>query len=1400
MNRNKRAIGKRLLALMLALMLLVTLIPPNVLASSAENESIASNELTVGEVENPADVGENSEAGHEGDWSNSNAANPDHLIGAAEANPVPIIEDSSFDDPYLENIQPRMRRSAGQNRAPAPGAVELTKIVEPVAGLLNTFRVKLRMETTDKEQKNDIVLVIDTSGSMNDNGRMGKTIEAAKNFVNTLLDANHPNTRIALVSFESSVYLKQNFTNYQNKQQLLNAINALGANGGTFTQGGMKKAEDLLNGSGADFKNIVLLSDGVPTFNYKLYNPNNFLIEGGSGNHTHEKQTGTHMPQSEFDYGATAGAGNSMWDRYERIRISWLPLTYEHHYYNSGNCAIAEAGYAKQNANVYTIGVETDNLGSGILNQMASPNCAYNATPEELNTVFNNIAASISSAMQNANVTDPMGAGFVVKGGTASNVQVTQGTATLTDNTINWNVGTLTTPVSASSMTKYAEMTYDVEINDSILDVASSTGQYNTNNGAIVTYTDIDGVQQTKNFPEPTAEPLLVGIYKVLLDSQGNRVPDAELGNRQFTVNVKLNEGGFNKDYVVEANKSGKVMTDIKVDKTYKIKETGTTGISNNLSDYETSIKVERFDGTEVSTTQGTSVDNFEVPKKPASNEPYNTRIIVTNKEKADGKLIIKKEFTPIRRAKSAAKLAPRSAKDLQNKFQLKIVGLGYDGITEVYNQTKEIAVGETLTLENLPYGTYTVTETDGDAYNASYKNDANENNNSVKIGIDKKERSMTITNHPKAGDDKVDVTATKKWINGPEADHTAPAFELYADGVKKEDVAPTITPKNGTANAFTYKWKGLQKYKTDGTAIVYTVKEAGVSADNKLTVNGNTYAVTQTGNDITNTYETPITGEYTATKVWSGDASVTRPAMNFTLWRKAGAIDEAVPGAEVKEVDETTTAATWTGLETTNAAGEAYTFYVKEAFKTAEVGNDNWILGEFDAATNSITNTVKSGEENLGELTIIKKPLENGAGIRKAAARVRDAAQLKFHFKVTGPYGYEKEFDLAPGGTPEVLKNLYFGEYTVTETDTKGYTASYSVADGKVSLTSANKAAKVEVTNTNGGAGTTVEKTVEKVWVKGPKPSTTIELWRTNNVEGTDKIDEKVDEFVVPANASGNDLKKTFTNLAKHDVKGYEFEYYAKEPNVPKNYSKSENGLVVTNTYKSSGGGGGGTSPDPTEIHIAYIKGYPDNTVKAEGKITRAEAAAMVTRLAELDLTDEKRPSYIDVEENSWYIRYLNAALKANMLDSANGKLRPNDSITRAEFAKMLAAIDRNNNLVSRFEDIKGHKYEKEINKIFGNKRIVGYEDGSFKPEALLTRGEAATMLNRMFNRVADSTAIAGYEGKLTYFTDLKEKDWYYYEIVEAANTHELRRRGTKDRFDRVHESWTKALETIVK
>lgn len=217
----------------------------------------------------------------------------------------------------------------------------------------------------------------------------------------------------------------------------------------------------------------------------------------------------------------------------------------------------------------------------------------------------------------------------------------------------------------------------------------------------------------------------------------------------------------------------------------------------------------------------------------------------------------------------------------------------------------------------------------------------------------------------------------------------------------------------------------------------------------------------------------------------------------------------------------------------------------------------------------------------------------------------------------------------------------------------------------------------------------------------------------------------------------------------------------------------------------------------EPTEEHIAYIFGYPDKSVKPEGTLTRAEAAAMVVRLGNLDLSDTTKADYPDLKDGAWYLPHINAALRAGMLDTDEaGMLRPDAPVTRGEFVKMIAAIDKASDGKAPFTDIAGHKYEKEINQVYGNGRALGYEDGSFKPDASLTRAEAAAFLNRVFNRVADDAAVMGLEDRLEKFTDLQKGAWYYYELTEATNSHELIRRGGQDELHRAYEKWIAILQ----
>ncbi|WP_138159712.1 Rib/alpha-like domain-containing protein [Peptoniphilus catoniae] len=210
---------------------------------------------------------------------------------------------------------------------------------------------------------------------------------------------------------------------------------------------------------------------------------------------------------------------------------------------------------------------------------------------------------------------------------------------------------------------------------------------------------------------------------------------------------------------------------------------------------------------------------------------------------------------------------------------------------------------------------------------------------------------------------------------------------------------------------------------------------------------------------------------------------------------------------------------------------------------------------------------------------------------------------------------------------------------------------------------------------------------------------------------------------------------------------------------------------------------------PIVTGRHIAFIYGYPDKSVKPEGMITRSEAAAMIARVAGIDCTDMSKPNFKDTPSD-WYNGVINAMVKRNLMFAGkDGNFRPNDPITRGEFARALLYIDKKSDKIAPFADVKGHIYEDAINQAYGNGRIDGYPDGSFKPDAFIQRSEAAKILNRFDGRKVDANGLSEFTYRLNQFTDLPKSHWAYYEIIEAANNHEYYR-IYKDKID---EMWSK-------
>ena len=190
-----------------------------------------------------------------------------------------------------------------------------------------------------------------------------------------------------------------------------------------------------------------------------------------------------------------------------------------------------------------------------------------------------------------------------------------------------------------------------------------------------------------------------------------------------------------------------------------------------------------------------------------------------------------------------------------------------------------------------------------------------------------------------------------------------------------------------------------------------------------------------------------------------------------------------------------------------------------------------------------------------------------------------------------------------------------------------------------------------------------------------------------------------------------------------------------------------------------------------------AYIAGFPDGTFKPGKEVTRAEAVRMFVKLVNNGAELPKNPttSFKDAN-NAWYSDEINYAVAKGFIKGySDGTFKPNQAITRAEFAQMISVVVKNCYPgTGSFKDLKGHWASDAISALYGNKNIKGYSDGTFKPNQKLTRAEAVTILNSVFGRNTKSTSFANVsEAGLKRFSDVAKSHWAYYEILDASNGH---------------------------
>ena len=246
---------------------------------------------------------------------------------------------------------------------------------------------------------------------------------------------------------------------------------------------------------------------------------------------------------------------------------------------------------------------------------------------------------------------------------------------------------------------------------------------------------------------------------------------------------------------------------------------------------------------------------------------------------------------------------------------------------------------------------------------------------------------------------------------------------------------------------------------------------------------------------------------------------------------------------------------------------------------------------------------------------------------------------------------------------------------------------------------------------------------------------------------------------------------------------------------------------LVGVWSYRSGGGssgGGGGRKPTvdipddvPTGLngddHFAYIVGYPDGNVKPSGNITRAEVATIFFRLLTEDVrtaNSTQSNSLSDVSRGQWFNHAISTLSSMGIVKgNPDGTFDPDAPITRAEFAAIAARFDdKNTNTTSNFSDIASHWAKDEIGVAANKGWINGYPDSTFRPDQYITRAEAMTLVNRVLNRLPEKSEDL-LDDMIKWPDNADASVWYYLAVQEATNSHDYSDKSDADKY----EKWTK-------
>ncbi|WP_033121288.1 S-layer homology domain-containing protein [Oscillibacter sp. ER4] len=207
---------------------------------------------------------------------------------------------------------------------------------------------------------------------------------------------------------------------------------------------------------------------------------------------------------------------------------------------------------------------------------------------------------------------------------------------------------------------------------------------------------------------------------------------------------------------------------------------------------------------------------------------------------------------------------------------------------------------------------------------------------------------------------------------------------------------------------------------------------------------------------------------------------------------------------------------------------------------------------------------------------------------------------------------------------------------------------------------------------------------------------------------------------------------------------------------------------------------------------HFAFLVGYTDGTFGPERNMTRAEVTTMFARLLTEQIEADKTYSntFSDVPKGCWAANYIGYMQQFGIITGySDGSFRPDAPVTRAEFAAIASRFEKLTEGSKSFTDVPDTYWAaRYINFAATRGWVTGYSDGTFKPENTITRAEVAAVTCRLLERSADQSYIRSHLKELRTFSDVTESHWAYWYAMEAANGHDYTKSGGSENWNRTY------------